>query len=970
MCYNIRFAIALASLIVFSFASQAQQNGKSSYSLKKSFSETVKFDRANPDLFNVEHKRPNKEKYVPQFDIEKEKIVYRDAGRTASSWIKSADPSPLPDLDFLGLEDNNSSIPPDVHGAAGPDHLMVTLNTQIRIMDKTGNVISTVSTGSFWYPLPGSGDVFDPKVIYDPYDQRWILIMPSSSNVQSSALFVGVSENADPTGNWFLYSFDADPENKWWFDYPSYGFNKKWIAVSGNMFGDGFGYNVLFVINKHDLYDGLPEAGFNRFALDNAFTIVPAYTYDPEEEDMYMVMRSASNSGGYGYIKLFRLTGSLGSEIVEEIGLAGVPSPWDNYAGESGNFAPQKDSEKKINSGDSRIQNVIFRNGKIWCAHHIFLPAGNPTRSAIQWWELLPDGTILQHGRVDDTTGYFHYTFPSIAVNAKEDILIGYSGFSPGQYPGCSYSFRYADDPPNTLRDRYEYKEGLASYFKDFGASRNRWGDYSGTVIDPCDDLDFWTLQEYADMPGGGYDRWGTWWAKIEIDAAPEAGLTSNITTVPVGSGVNFTDLSKFEPLSWFWIFEGASPEFSTVQNPVNIIYNQEGTFDVTLIATNNLGSDTLYLDNYITANYTILPAVAFSISDTLPCTSHIVSLTDNTVYNPVSWLWEFSPDEVTFANGTSASSQNPEVIFNLPVKYSVSLTAGNLNGSSSLTRENSISSGGVYLPFEEDFETKSFYTRSWAIDNPDGMKTWEITETAGNGPGLYSSFINLRYYNGLGERDRLVSPLINLSGMNTALLEFKYAYAQRFPDFTDSLIVYLVKDCGEEWVRLLALAEDSLAGFATHPPESGSFYPESGTDWCGSGETPPCHLIDLSAWVGNPDVSIVFEAYVGYGNNLFIDDVVVRSIDNISLSKSGEDGIQIWPNPNDGGFMFSLEGQPGRYKVEIRNLSGNLMLDQSWVSYGNQLSGVIRMDEMPPGVYLLSVNDGKSARHARIIHN
>jgi hypothetical protein len=59
-------------------------------------------------------------------------------------------------------------------------------------------------------------------------------------------------------------------------------------------------------------------------------------------------------------------------------------------------------------------------------------------------------------------------------------------------------------------------------YYATFGGTLNRWGDYSATVVDPINDLDFWTLQEYASSQDlcstpsstctGG---WGTWWANV-----------------------------------------------------------------------------------------------------------------------------------------------------------------------------------------------------------------------------------------------------------------------------------------------------------------------------------------------------------------------------------------------------------------------------------------------------------------------
>lgn len=67
-----------------------------------------------------------------------------------------------------------------------------------------------------------------------------------------------------------------------------------------------------------------------------------------------------------------------------------------------------------------------------------------------------------------------------------------------------------------------------------------------------------------------------------------------------MGESVNFTDLSTNLPDSWYWEFEGGSPSTSTEQNPQGIVYNTAGTFTVTLIATNSIGSDTAIKTGYI----------------------------------------------------------------------------------------------------------------------------------------------------------------------------------------------------------------------------------------------------------------------------------------------------------------------------------------------------------------------------------
>jgi PKD repeat protein len=79
---------------------------------------------------------------------------------------------------------------------------------------------------------------------------------------------------------------------------------------------------------------------------------------------------------------------------------------------------------------------------------------------------------------------------------------------------------------------------------------------------------------------------------------------------------------------------------------------------------------------------------VNFAVSDTIPHTTDTISFNDLSIYNPVGWQWEFFPGTVTFINGTSSASQNPDVVFTSPGIYTVSLTATNLNGSNSLQKE------------------------------------------------------------------------------------------------------------------------------------------------------------------------------------------------------------------------------------------------------------------------------------------
>ncbi len=434
--------------------------------------------------------------------------------------------SPAPTDSFLALEDDNNVIPPDTHGAVGPNHLMVVLNTQVRIQDRTGTPLSTVSLDSFWASL-SNPDVFDPKVLYDPFADRWMFTAMADPRLATSSVLIGVSQTSDPTGTWNLYRIDVDATDMVWADYPSMGFNKDWIVVSTNMFTvavSSFVRTHIYVFDKANLY----ASGAGNFTLlqDTSglgFTHVPAITYDNTLSTLYLLEEDfSSKTGTYGTgsrLRLSTITGAVGFETLTLSGaFPTASSAWD-YVPPSNNFAPQLGSATGIMTNDARIQNVVYRNGSLWTTHTIFLPTGAPTRSSVQWWEINPsNGSVIQRGRIDDSSGNTFYAFPSIAVNLVNDALVGYSRFSATQYASGNYSFRSALDAANTLQADTVLKAGEDTYIKDFGFGRVRWGDYSNTVVDPVNDCDLWTIQEYAAVdvgPSSNNDRWGTWWGRI-----------------------------------------------------------------------------------------------------------------------------------------------------------------------------------------------------------------------------------------------------------------------------------------------------------------------------------------------------------------------------------------------------------------------------------------------------------------------
>jgi PKD repeat protein len=89
------------------------------------------------------------------------------------------------------------------------------------------------------------------------------------------------------------------------------------------------------------------------------------------------------------------------------------------------------------------------------------------------------------------------------------------------------------------------------------------------------------------------------------VVAEPVAAFVANNTAISVGGTVNFTDQSTNTPTSWTWTFAGGTPATSTTQNPTGITYAAAGTYDVTLVATNASGSNSLTKTGYIVVTST-----------------------------------------------------------------------------------------------------------------------------------------------------------------------------------------------------------------------------------------------------------------------------------------------------------------------------------------------------------------------------
>jgi hypothetical protein len=340
-------------------------------------------------------------------------------------------------------------------GAVGTTHIVNVTNDRMRIQTRDGVEVSRVTLNSFWAGATVKGvavaSAFDPKVYFDRFNNRFILVSSLNGPGINSGAGVAVTQTSDPTGLWNRFTVFSDPTSTATaghaIDYPSVGFNKNWIVVNENTFnytGSGFTNYFgpqIFVFDKQAAYANtlssvslFEDPATNCTApfeskLGCGFTMAPAITEDNTTDTDYMV-EDWDNIGGQ--LRLTKITGTPSNPVLT-VGTQFPQSPlsWQFNAariGTTGGYAPQRQQSANLTSGtrimtnDSRIQNAVLRNGTLWTTHTVMLaqtptPAGtafgttNPdTHSAVQWWAINPtietglSTTPLQRARIEDPT--------------------------------------------------------------------------------------------------------------------------------------------------------------------------------------------------------------------------------------------------------------------------------------------------------------------------------------------------------------------------------------------------------------------------------------------------------------------------------------------------------------------------------------------------------------------------------------
>lgn len=465
-------------------------------------------------------------------------------------------------VEGFGFNDNAAEtgffiIPPDPHGAVGNSQVIAIGNVIIECRNRGGQLKWRDALRDFFAPLSPTTLTFDPKIIYDQYEDRFVAVTleqvtgtASVSPTNISRILVAVSKDGNPktptAADWHYHAINSKTlvsGFETWADYPGLAIDEEAVYVNANMFTfvpfGLFGGVRLWIIDKGaggGFYAGGP-AGVtvhNPYATGGiATTTQPAHVFGDggagPTTGTYLVSYSGLSDGVDEFVQIVRVDNPLGATTFAqqfvnvgnlETGFPALPD------------APQLGGSALIEVNDRRALNAVWRDNALWMTAEIRPDSGpDLNQTTAHWWNLnatIPAViTVADQGNVggeDIAPGTYTY-YPAVAVNRDGHAAFGFSASAPTIFAGAFVTGRSVTDAAGTVRPSDVVHAGVDFYLRRFSANpaaRNRWGDYTSAVVDPTNDDFFWVFNEFADVQGtplvvgDGQGRWRMTWARYK----------------------------------------------------------------------------------------------------------------------------------------------------------------------------------------------------------------------------------------------------------------------------------------------------------------------------------------------------------------------------------------------------------------------------------------------------------------------
>jgi hypothetical protein len=419
-----------------------------------------------------------------------------------------------------GIRGPTVGVPPDTHGAPGPNGVVATVNLSISYFTKSGSLVwGPVALPATFFPA-NTGVGFqnsDPVVVFDQDSRRFFVAMQEDHD---SRLWinVAVSKNSDPrtsgSADWVTYRVDGTQYAgsnsaggvNYGGDYPGLAVDAQALYVTYNLYGflpdgtmSGCGCNAngaqLTILNKSQLVNGV---GVNYWEVAQPGQNLKPVTPLGGSPGNVMYLAQLWNQTT---VKIIAVSDPLGTRMVSSQFLTVT-----DFGGGTTNGAPQLGSASTIDPINGRtLGNATLVGGDVWFCATRGQPGGPAVaafyRLRLNGWPSSGSVSVVESSTVGDGS-YWNYC-PAIGANVAGDVAMTWTRSSSSTYTTMMYAYRNAADS----------SFGAPQVVKASNTANNdgRWGDYATVWPDP-NDGSLWIAHEWTRSDTG---TWSTWWAQV-----------------------------------------------------------------------------------------------------------------------------------------------------------------------------------------------------------------------------------------------------------------------------------------------------------------------------------------------------------------------------------------------------------------------------------------------------------------------
>jgi hypothetical protein len=467
--------------------------------------------------------------------------------KTSAGGASSSTTSPNPTNNFIHVQKQIAGTPgtnpnpcrcsPPDQGLGASDKFVVQMvNLAGTIYSTSGSVRkATFSLSDFWF-LPVRGGplgigMSDPEVVYDAIAGHWYASIIDTFDV--NRVNFAVSATADPTGTWFIYRVLANtihtvagsvcdtacshtlPDQP----YIGYSDDKFLITANDFQFDPAFANPLppfigaqYWILNKGEMLAGnrfidlvtnerasstlnpLPNANFAIRPAQHLSSTPTAYMGENcQTTAAVLIVGFCASSTTTTGINVYAITGTPGVSTVTvtvntvPISAPGFPPNADQPG--SGNTA-------SLNTGDNRIESVVWQNNLLWTALNSDCPTSTADFSCVRLDEIRTPVTATTVPLQDFDLGIpGAFTFyGSVSLDSSNNLVVVYGESSSTIFPSLEVTGQLALGPVGSLGAAATIAAGTAADLS------TRYGDYFWAATQPKTPNTFWVSGEFRQI--------------------------------------------------------------------------------------------------------------------------------------------------------------------------------------------------------------------------------------------------------------------------------------------------------------------------------------------------------------------------------------------------------------------------------------------------------------------------------------